>query len=126
MTFKQQKNVFEIIPAITYYRDRGGEYSKGTLTICWLNLALINNKTMETKQVTAIDWLFKKITQNGEIRWRGTQYRELFEEAKAMEKEQIIDAYEYGYWRGNNDDDFEPEEYYENPYRNPNNETYGK
>ena len=58
---------------------------------------------METKQVTAIDWLFKKITQNGEIRWRGTQYRELFEEAKAMEKEQITDAYlelmcdEYGY-----------------------------
>ncbi len=44
---------------------------------------------METKQ-TAVEWLFDKITQNEEIRWRGTQYRELFEQAKAMEKEQII------------------------------------
>lgn len=45
---------------------------------------------METKQ-TAIDWLFEKITQNAEIRWRGTQYLKLFEQAKAMEKEQIIE-----------------------------------
>jgi hypothetical protein len=45
---------------------------------------------METKQ-TAVEWLFEKITQNGEIRWRGTQYRELFEQAKQMEKEQGIE-----------------------------------
>jgi hypothetical protein len=44
---------------------------------------------METKQ-TAVEWLFDKITQNEEIRWRGAQYRELFEQAKAMEKEHII------------------------------------
>ena len=51
---------------------------------------------------------------------------ETAKELLAMEKEQIIGAYGYGYWRGNNDDDFEPEEYYENPYFNPNNEFYGK
>ena len=44
-------------------------------------------------KLTAVDWLFKKITQNGEIRWRGTQYRELFAQAKAMEKNQIKRAY---------------------------------
>lgn len=44
---------------------------------------------METKQ-TAVEWLFDKITQNKDIRWRGTQYLELFEQAKAMEKEQMI------------------------------------
>ena len=47
---------------------------------------------MENKQ-TAVEWLFDKITQNGEIRWRGTRYIELFEQAKAMEKEQIKNAY---------------------------------
>lgn len=46
---------------------------------------------METKQ-TAVEWLFDKITQNQEIRWRGTQYRDLFEQAKQMEREQIKDA----------------------------------
>jgi hypothetical protein len=43
-----------------------------------------------------------------------------------IEKEQIIDAYSYGFWRGNNDDDFEPDEYYKNPYCNPDNKYYGK
>jgi len=43
MIFKQQKNVFEFLPAITYYSNRGGEYKKGTLTIGWLNLAVMFN-----------------------------------------------------------------------------------
>ena len=55
---------------------------------------------METKRLTAIDWLFEKITQNGEIRWRGTQYRELFKQAKAMEEDQIIASWENGFWEG--------------------------
>lgn len=42
MIFKQQDNVFELLPAITYYRNRG-EHAKGTLTIAWLNLALMFN-----------------------------------------------------------------------------------
>lgn len=48
------------------------------------------------------------------------------QESILLEKEQIIDAYEYGYWRGNNEDECEPEEYYKNPYCNPNNKYYGK
>jgi hypothetical protein len=42
------------------------------------------------------------------IRW--------IEHAKAMEKEQMKDAYEYGFWLGNNDDDLDFEQYYENNY----------
>ena len=54
---------------------------------------------METKQ-TAVDWLYEKITQNGDIRWRGTQYRELFKQSKAMEEDQIIASWENGFWEG--------------------------
>jgi hypothetical protein len=42
------------------------------------------------KKQTAVEWLFDKITQNQDIRWRGTQYEDLFKQAKAMEKEQMI------------------------------------
>jgi hypothetical protein len=81
---------------------------------------------MENKR-TAVDWLFEKITQNGEIRWRGTQYRELFEQAKTMEKEQIIDAWENGFmstgegWNGEIPPDcqgetLDTEEYYSKTY----------
>lgn len=45
---------------------------------------------MEKKQ-TAVEWLFEKITQNEEIRWRGTRYLKLFLQAKQMEKEQTLD-----------------------------------
>jgi hypothetical protein len=78
---------------------------------------------MENKQ-TAIDWLVKQVKLGDK------SFNEFFrgeiEQAKQIEKEQIIDAYSYGFWRGNNDDDFEPEEYYDNPYCNPDNKYYGK
>jgi hypothetical protein len=51
---------------------------------------------MSNKNQTAVEWLFDKITQNQDIRWRGTQYEDLFEQAKAMEKEQIMDAFDNG------------------------------
>ncbi len=51
---------------------------------------------MSNKNMTAVEWLFDKITQNKDIRWRGTQYEDLFEQAKAMEKEQIMDAFDNG------------------------------
>ena len=38
--FKRQKNVFELIPAITYY-NAWGEYKRGTLTIAWLKWAIL-------------------------------------------------------------------------------------
>jgi len=37
--FKKQVNVFEFLPAITYYRG-WGEYDKGTLTLAWLKWAI--------------------------------------------------------------------------------------
>ncbi len=40
MKFIQQKNVFEFLPAVTYYRNWGGEYRSGTLIIAWLSLAI--------------------------------------------------------------------------------------
>lgn len=38
--FKRQKNVFELIPAITYYNG-WGEYKRGTLTLAWLKWAIL-------------------------------------------------------------------------------------
>jgi hypothetical protein len=78
---------------------------------------------MENKQ-TAIDWLVKQVKLGDKS--FDEFFRGEIEQAKQMEKEQIIDAYSYGFWRGNNDDDFEPEEYYDNPYCNPDNKYYGK
>ncbi len=87
-----------------------------------LKILIADNK-METKQ-TAVDYLIQEIIPSSVLPIK--YINEIIAKAKAMEKEHIIDAYEYGYWRGNNDDDFEPEEYYKNPYCNPNNETYNK
>jgi len=77
---------------------------------------------MENGKQTAVEWLFDKITQNQEIRWRGTQYRDLFEQAKQMEKEQILEAYNDGaimsYTLSFKEPFVKGEQYY--------NETYGK
>jgi hypothetical protein len=78
---------------------------------------------MENKQ-TAVEWLIEELGEYFPHEIGGIHL--MVQKAKQMEKEQIIDAYEYGFWRGNNDDDFEPEEYYKNPYCNPNNKNYGK
>jgi hypothetical protein len=58
-----------------------------------------------TKQ-TAVEWLVKKLNLEG--------YDYTVEQAKEMEKEQIIDAYKFG---NLSDVYFKPEQYY--------NETYG-
>jgi hypothetical protein len=42
---------------------------------------------------TAVEWLVKQLLANGDIRWRGTAIHDLAEQAKAMERDQIIDAY---------------------------------
>lgn len=74
---------------------------------------------MEQRKQTAVNWLFDKITQNGEIRWRGTRYIELFEQAKEIEKEQHGDTWNHGSYSlldHGSGEDFE--QYY--------NETYNK
>ena len=86
------------------------------------------------KPQSAVEWLFDELnrirledeSENLTILDFFELQNHAYNKAKAMEKEQIIDAYEYGYWRGNNEDDLEPEEYYKNPYCNPNNKYYVK
>ena len=61
---------------------------------------------MENKQ-TPVNWLIKNLMLNGLIRLTKDQhslYKELTEEAKAMEREQIIDAYDSGLFDGTMDD----------------------
>ena len=43
---------------------------------------------------TAVDWLIDMLVTENEITLKGENYK-LFDQAKAMEKEQIIDAYYY-------------------------------
>lgn len=81
---------------------------------------------MEQVKQTAVEWLADKIKWN----WQDIEYGEismsnLVEQAKAMEKEQIIDAWDNGFANGYDlgkyDDDCNPddaEQYYK--------ETYGK
>ena len=66
---------------------------------------------MKTKQ-TAVQFLFDKIRQNQDIRWRGTQYRDLFEQAKQMEKEQIEESFNSSSYF------IDGKEYYDDTYGN--------
>ena len=61
---------------------------------------------------TAVDWLYRThFFKNGEL----TQ--EDFEQAKAMEREQINDAFESGYVAGDIDDGKNGLEYYNSTYK---------
>jgi hypothetical protein len=70
---------------------------------------------MNNKQQTAVEWFVEQLRKNENIRWRGTPFFELSEQAKEMEKEQIIDGIDY--FKKRPYTDIEPEQYY--------NETYG-
>ncbi len=77
------------------------------------------NKTMENK-LTVVEWLLKEINErNGFI--FTIYYEELFNQAKAMEKEQIINARIDG--DENHTFNCQMREEYANDYYN---ETYGK
>jgi hypothetical protein len=66
---------------------------------------------METKKQTAVEWLFEKLPT---IDKYDPYYADIIEQANAMEKEQIIDAVNYGFsdWGGWKDS----EEYYTSTY----------
>ncbi len=68
---------------------------------------------METKQ-TAVEWLKNNLIINGS--GATTTFPELFEQAKAMEKEQIKDAYADGVARHFHEKVILSEEYYEKTY----------
>jgi hypothetical protein len=70
------------------------------------------------KTQTAVDWLVEHLTAIGhlEIPQGSNIVTAIISEAKAMEKEQIIDAYNIGSY-DTSEKQFRPEQYY--------NETYG-
>jgi hypothetical protein len=78
---------------------------------------------MENKQ-TAVEWLFEErlgLTLQLENRKISHKYWELqmvklYEQAKEMEKQQIIDAHNQGYADGYRDNGNSPIEYYEQTY----------
>jgi hypothetical protein len=71
---------------------------------------------MENKKQTAVEWLVEQINQDyPEMTWA---YKDECEQAKAMEKEQIIEAHNIGRNDKHNDFDREGEQYY--------NQTYGQ
>jgi hypothetical protein len=73
---------------------------------------------MENKQ-TAVEWLLKEINEKYGFIFT-IYYEELFNQAKAMEKEQIINAYSQGLFGEESTDSISAyaKQYY--------NETYGK
>ena len=72
-----------------------------------------------TKQQTAVQWLVEKLMKGDFV----NNPDELIEQAKAIEKEQIMDAYE----QGNEDGYWHPENGWNKTFENPEqyyNETY--
>ena len=63
---------------------------------------------------TAVEWLVEQLLANGDIRWRGTSIFDLSEQAKAMEREQIIEAY---YGQSHSTSVSNGEQYYNETYK---------
>jgi hypothetical protein len=71
---------------------------------------------MTIKQ-TAIEWIISQIVEDQTIKAKSmTEWINIFEQAKEMEKEEIIKSYEEGHFHLELDS-YNPEQYY--------NETYG-
>ena len=75
------------------------------------------------KQQTAVQWLLNNLLINGLLRLTKDEhplYKELKDHAKAMEKEQILDALDVGYQIANEDVKFKhiqtTEQYYNEIY----------
>jgi len=70
---------------------------------------------METKKQTAVEWLQEAMSKklSSEI---GPYFLDLFENAKAMEKEQILNAYGEGFSNGNRINFRNRNEYYTSTY----------
>jgi len=67
------------------------------------------------EQKTAVEWLIHELNTRQKP-LDNSQIDELFEEAKAMEKEQIIEAVMYGDIRGKLETYLTAEEYYNEKY----------
>ena len=62
---------------------------------------------MSNKKQTAVDWLVDNLHYLHSTKWD-----DIVEKAKAMEKEQIKEAYSNGYEAGWDSEDWVPENYY--------------
>ena len=77
----------------------------------------IPHKDLSMTKQTAVEWLINQITEDQMINAKSlNKWLEIFEQAKAMHKEEIIEAYDDG-WLYNNQGKYNPEQYY--------NETFG-
>ena len=72
---------------------------------------------MENKQ-TAVEWMAEKVGHNSLMSL--AEYYEILEQAKEMEKEQIIDAYENGLYDGGENKshyNMDAEQYYNDTFK---------
>jgi hypothetical protein len=62
---------------------------------------------------TAVEWLFEKLwdSPKDKLTWNA-----ILEQAKEMEKQQIMEANNQGYYDGYKDNGNNPEQYYNNTY----------
>jgi hypothetical protein len=70
------------------------------------------------KRVTAVEWLVEQIIKYDLVPKGTNPDNVLFHKAKAMEKEQIIDAHNIGRNDKHNDFDREGEQYYKETFNN--------
>lgn len=65
---------------------------------------------MENKTLTAVEWLIEEIVLKMGIRIENAKIgKEIVEQALMLQKEQIIDAYNAGYYEGFKDANFDNE-----------------
>ena len=69
------------------------------------------------KQITAVEWLINQIKEDQSIKAKSMgEWNTVFEQAKEMEKEQIIDAIDYAYF-DEDGNQMTGEEYYNETYK---------
>ncbi len=68
------------------------------------------------KEVTAVQWLIHQLITENEVTLKGENYK-LFELAKEMEKEQIMEAHNQGYADGYRDNGNSPIDYYNETFK---------
>jgi hypothetical protein len=70
------------------------------------------------KKQTAVEWLIQNIVEDQTIKAKSmSEWTTIYEQAKEMEKEQIIDAHNQGYADGYRDNGTSPIEYYNETYK---------
>ena len=65
--------------------------------------------------MTAVEWLYEQFLDGRHH--TDKEYKEIFEEAKEMEKQHIINAFEEGYGSGYRDNGKEGSEYYNEKFK---------